>query len=147
MSKPWSKLKSQVMNLVDDKVDLNIHQAVYRMQSQRGSSDLPRYFVTLGKNIIFDYPKQFLDKKTEKYPEYETGDVYPHITDMGVISNLLREYVDTPLKDVLAKEFKDSFGITDLLKASDRRLGREKLQSWSVGKSEAVQSIIKNRFF
>ena len=145
--KPWSKLKSQVMNLVCEDLSLDIHQAVYRMASQRGSSDLPRYFITLNKEIIFDYPKDFLDKKIESYSgKYQTSEVYPHITEMGVISNLLRDYIDTPLEEVLKKDFQDNFGVTNILKASDRRLGKEKLTLWSKDKSEAVLKIMRARF-
>jgi len=35
------------------------------MNSQYGSTDLPRYWITLDKEVIFDYPKQFDTPKDE----------------------------------------------------------------------------------
>ena len=65
------------------------------MDSRWGGTDLPRYWITLGKEIIFDYPKDFLDKKLpergliiscshnetveELYP-YVTAVSYTHLT-------------------------------------------------------------------
>ena len=143
--KPWSKLKTKLMNLILKEIPLDIHQAVYRMDSQRGSTDLPRYFVTLNKEIIFDYPKDFVNKTVESFNNNLTKTVYPHITEISDISNLLREYIDTPVSEVLQKDFKDQFGITNLLKASDRRIGKEKLKEWAQNQNDVVKKIIQLR--
>lgn len=58
--RPWSKLQKEVYLLVDPKLDFQIHCVAYRMGSQYGSTDLPRYWITLGKETIFDYPKHFI---------------------------------------------------------------------------------------
>ena len=60
--KRWSKLAKQLYELVDESIDFKLHCTVYRMQSRRGSTDLPRYFITLAGEIIFDYPKDFVLK-------------------------------------------------------------------------------------
>ena len=60
--KRWSKLQKQLYELVDESIDFKLHCTVYRMQSRRGSTDLPRYFITLAGEIIFDYPKDFVLK-------------------------------------------------------------------------------------
>ena len=67
MAKRWSKLQSEIYNLLDKRIDIQIHCSVYRMKSNWGSTDLPRYWITLGKEIIFDYPQQFLDEKSSDY--------------------------------------------------------------------------------
>ena len=51
----WSKLQKSLYLIVADNVDFQIHCSVYRMKSQRGSTDIPRYWITIGKDIIFDY--------------------------------------------------------------------------------------------
>lgn len=61
--KRWSKLQKRLYELVDESIDFKLHCTVYRMQSRRGSTDLPRYFITLAGEIIFDYPKDFVLKK------------------------------------------------------------------------------------
>ncbi len=54
----WSKLQREFYTIRADGLDLQIHCRVYRMQSQRGSADLPRYWITLGKEIIWDAANQ-----------------------------------------------------------------------------------------
>lgn len=152
MGKPWSKLKSSIMNIVDPKAKVDIHQTVYRMASQRGSTDLPRYYLTVEKEIVFDYPKNYLSYPTYSYTykgqtkTYSLEETYPHQNHMSMISNLIREYVDTPVAEVLNKEFDDPFNLTDYLKAADRRIGREKLISWAVNRELGVRKIIALRF-
>ncbi|EMJ37444.1 hypothetical protein LEP1GSC079_0680, partial [Leptospira interrogans str. FPW1039] len=52
-SKPWSKLQSRLYNLIDENLNFQIHCIVYPMHSERGSTGLPRYWITLDKNIIW----------------------------------------------------------------------------------------------
>lgn len=137
--KRWSKLQKQIYLIIDDKIDLQIHCSVYRMNSQQGSVDLPRYWITLNKEIIFDYPKIATSKEA-----------YPYITDISNISNLFREYLDTPKNQILTKNFTaDKYGITDLLKAADKRHGVEKLEQYfqdnTVKNIDACQKILKAR--
>lgn len=137
--KRWSKLQKQIYLIIDDKIDLQIHCSVYRMNSQQGSVDLPRYWITLNKEIIFDYPKIATSKEA-----------YPYITDISNISNLFREYLDTPRNQILTKNFiADEYGITDLLKAADKRHGVEKLEQYfqdnTVKNIDACQKILKAR--
>lgn len=137
--KRWSKLQKQIYLIIDDKIDLQIHCSVYRMNSQQGSVDLPRYWITLNKEIIFDYPKIATSKEA-----------YPYITDISNISNLFREYLDTPRNQILTKNFTaDEYGITDLLKAADKRHGVEKLEQYfqdnTVKNIDACQKILKAR--
>jgi len=62
--KRWSKLAKRLYELVDESIDFKLHCTVYRMQSRHGSTDLPRYFITLAGEIIFDYPKDFVLKSS-----------------------------------------------------------------------------------
>ena len=117
--KRWSKLQRQLYLILDD-IGLQIHCSVYCMNSQRGGTDLPRYWITLGKEILFDYPKV----------APERGD-YPYMTEVSDISALFREYLDTPKEQLPAKRFDDDrYGLTDLLKAADARLGPARLEEY-----------------
>jgi len=120
----WSKLQREIYNLIDGSLNFQIHCSVYRMQSQFGGTDLPRYWITLDKDIIFDYPKQFVNNPVSHIEgadnEYTVGYVYPYMTNISDISDVIREYIDTPLSTLLSKEFTfDKWGITDILKAAD----------------------------
>ena len=61
MGKRWSKLQSRLYNLMDEKAEFQIHCALYEMNSNDGyhGNKLPWYFITIGKDMMFDYPKQF----------------------------------------------------------------------------------------
>lgn len=115
--KRWSKLQKEVEQLFADGLALRIQCRAYRMASQRGSTNLPRYWVTLGKEVIWDYPKDFGSLAKD----------YPYLTDISAISDLIRDYIDTPVEQLLAKPFNDQWHLTEIFLAADRRLGKRKL--------------------
>ena len=125
MRKPWSKLQKELYELRADGLDFQIHCSVYRMDSRRGTTDLPRYWITLNKEIIWDYPKDFVGKN---HPDRTPSTHYPYSTDVPDISNLIREYIDTPKDDLFDKVFEnDHWGLANILKAFDRRIGVRRL--------------------
>lgn len=149
MAKRWSKLQKEIYNLIDENINLQLHGSVYRMDSQRGSIDMPRYWITLGKEIIFDYPKQFINDKLLDSEGMTVKNMYPYITDISSISDILRAYIDTPVDDLLTYIFEqDLWGLTDILKASDRRIGKKKLLEHFVEtEKESVKKVLQARKF
>jgi hypothetical protein len=140
----WSKLQKQLYNLISSEMDLQIHCVVYRMQSQRGSAGLPRYWITLEREIIWEYPKLIF--KQPQLGKYIHKKAYPHTTDICDISNLIREYIDTPIEDLLEKEFvNDYWGLINILRAADRRFGRRRLGllKKKIGNKAARKVILK----
>lgn len=124
--KRWSKLQKQLYLLIDPSVNLQIHCARYRMQSQRGNTDLPRYWITLDRNIIWDYPKDFIDCPS---PDRTNLEWYPYSSDVHLISNLIRDYIDTSKDNILREKFEnDHWGLINILRAADRRLGTRSLE-------------------
>ena len=135
----WSKLQKSLYLIVADNVDFQIHCSVYRMKSQRGSTDLPRYWITIGKDIVFDYPKQFINDNR--------SDNYPYVTQISDISDLIREYINCPINLLPEKHFEnDLWGLTDILKAVDKRLGKGKLNAYFASSNAVIKDIIKKRF-
>lgn len=135
--KPWSKLQREIKKLFDPDLDLNIQCRAYRMDSQRGSTDLPRYWITLGKKVIFDYPKDF----------NVSADYYPYINDISDISKLIREYIDTPVVELLTRRFDDPWFLTSILLAADRRIGvRRKGELFDRMRSPAGLKVVMRRF-
>ena len=108
------------------------------MDSQRGSTDLPRYWITLGKEVIWDYPKQFVTKDGTVKNLSGSGAktffsrltvTYPYINDINDISRLIREYIDTPKEEILSKVFEnDHWGLINILRSADRRIGERRLE-------------------
>lgn len=136
--KRWSSLQRELYQIVDEKIDFQIHLSMYRMQSQYGGTDMPRYWITLGDEIIFDYPKQFVDHNDpSRFWGFGGGCIknlkgkkryYPYTTDISEISDLIREYFDTPKEEILSKHFEnDNWGLANILRVADKRIGKRRL--------------------
>ena len=142
--KRWSKLQKRLYELVDESIDFKLHCTVYRMQSRRGSTDLPRYFITLAGEIIFDYPKDFVQKSggIKSLAEGALTKIYPY--DIG---ELICEYIDTPKEELFAKHFgADEWGLANIPKAADKRIGKRRLQILAKNrKNQAMQKVIAAR--
>ena len=143
----WSKLQKEIYNLITSGINFQIHCAAYPMRSQYGSTDLPRYWITLDKEIIFDYPKDFV--KADGTIVNHVGEKfnYPYTTEVSDISNLLREYIETSKEELFDKHFEsDKWGLTNILKATDRRIGARRLNELK-RKTESVSTnkIIERR--
>jgi len=155
--RPWSKLGREIKKLFDPKLPLQIHCVARTMRGKNaiGSTRFPRYWITLGKEIIFDYPGQFMEmidheakswcRSSENDGFCRIKDCYPYEEhDVSEISNLIREYIDRE-KDKLFEPFEnDRWGLIDYLRASDRRIGKRRLEKIQT-ENEYVKKIIKMR--
>lgn len=123
MPKRWSKLQTRLYNLMEPSLNFQIHYALYTMHNKKTwhGNELPRCFITVGKEIVFDYPK-----------EHDTTAIYgrnsyPWDGEITRITNLIEEYIQCP-DDELMKTFeKDSWNLADVLRACDRRMGKRRL--------------------
>jgi len=98
------------------------------MDSEYGSTDLPRYWVTLDKEVIFDYPKNFVTGEGTVRNLSGADKGYPYNTDITDITKLIREYIDTPKDELLTKVFhNDYWGLINILRAADKRIGVRRL--------------------
>lgn len=148
-AKPFSKLKKQIESLFIPELKMQVNCISYPIRSQYGSSSIPRFYVQLGKEIIWDFPKDFPIKDIHyHYWKEDTG-----------ISNLIREYIDTPVLELLDKTFENEqiiiepqrcnfyLGLIDMFIAADRRIGKEKLMKWSSEiENPKVKLILAKRF-
>ena len=147
--KRWSKLAKRLYELADESIDFRLRCTVYRMQSRRGSTDLPRYFITLAGEIIFDYPKDFMLKSggVKSLAGGAPTKIYPYGNDISDIGELIREYIDTPKEELFKKHFDaDEWGLANILKATDKRIGKRRLQILAKNrKNQAMQKVIAAR--
>lgn len=142
MSKRWSKLQSRLYQLIEPKLNFQIHCVLYEMNSNDGyhGSKLPRYFITIEKEIIFDYPKEF--DTTWKYGHNS----YPWDTDISEITNLIEDYIQRPESELMKNFENDRWNLTDILRACDRRIGKRRLQKLKdTVTDERILKIIKKR--
>lgn len=143
----WSKLQKALYRIVDPRINFQLHCSVYPMQSQMGSTDLPRYWITLNQEIIFDYPKQFVNRDglIDNLSAQGKNMVYPYnCKDICGISNLIRAYIDTPVDEIMTKHYEQDFwGLANILRAADRRIGLRRLETLRRRKGNiAAQKVI-----
>ena len=142
MPKRWSKLQSRLYNLIEPTLNFQIHCVLYEMNSNDGyhGAKLPRYFITIDKEIVFDYPKDF--DTTWKYGRNS----YPWDADISEISNVIEEYIQCPEAELTKKFENDRWGLTDILRVCDRRIGKRRLQELrSATTNEILLKIINKR--
>lgn len=145
MAKRWSKLKKLIEDLFAPGLPLQIHCTAIRTTPDNEGSlaeVLGVFKVCLAKNVIWNFPRQFVNEETV-YPD--GGNQY----SFGVrdLNELLRDYLDTPKNILLKKEFsRDFFGLTNILKAADRRLGLERLElHFKDWEQESLRNVLSTR--
>lgn len=148
--KRWSSLQREIYKLMDENINFQIHLSRYRMDSTYGSTDLPRYWITLDGETIFDYPKQFICKDEEGHNIknlYGYKYYYPYENEASDMSDLIREYIDTPKDEVFSKHFEnDCWGFINIIKAADRRFGTRRLEALkSKTHNKAALKVIERR--
>ncbi len=112
----WSQLQKLIYNVWCDDLGLQIHTDAFALS---GSASVGRYWITLGKDIIWDVPRDF--------PEEKAKGTYNNVA--SEISEVIKAYLDTPREELLSRVFEaDRWGIVDIFRVSDRRLGRKSLE-------------------
>ena len=111
----WSQLQKMIYQTWEDKLPLQIHSNAYSLS---GGAKVGRYWITLGKDIIWDVPKDFPE-------ECAKGTYNPVASE---ITAVIRQYLDTSREELLSREFpEDRWGVVEIFRVADRRLGRKKL--------------------
>jgi hypothetical protein len=133
--RPFTKLKKQIENLFLPELNMKIYCLSHPIRSQRGNSSIPRFYIKMGTEIVWDFPKDFTIRNFE----------FQLWKDRVEIPDLIRKYIDSPIAELPEKRFVDDFfgwkekfdpksglpfkmGLTDAFKAADRRIGNEKLR-------------------
>ena len=136
--KRWSKLQTRIYSMVDPAIPFQIHYIAYPMRSQCGSTLIPRCYITIGKEIIWDFPSNFPGACVDSYSA---------CSECLPIAAILREWTDAPKDDLL--EFAppaDRWGLAEILLAVDRRMGKRRLHLLCERThSEQVKAIIAMR--
>jgi hypothetical protein len=146
----WSKLQRKIYDLISCDIHFQIHCVAYPIRSQCGSTNLPRYWITLDKEIIWDYPKDFIIKcNKEKRLTNNHGKTFalPYSSEVSAISQIIREYINTPKNELFDKFFEnDKWDITEILKVADRRIGIKRIEKLkNETENPAVLKIIEQR--
>jgi len=148
--RPFSKLKKQIESLFDSNLKMTFNCISYAAGHYNA---IPRFYVRIGKETIWDFPKDF-DAKDLDFHWWSNN---------LTINDLVREYIDTPVDKLLSTVFKNetakitnyddysviefNLNLSPLFIAADRRLGKEKLIVWAAGiDNQNVNMILDLRF-
>lgn len=164
MAKRWSKLQCRIEALFDPELNMRIHCAGFRDDHDTmGFHTSGRYWVTVSGKVIWDFPKDFVtwanywDDANRSNYHPASWSALAEINGLPVdlkfpytasdISALIRDYIDTPVGELLSKSFaNDGHRLTDLFKAADRRISRKRVAHHFDGvATEAVTVILAAR--
>ena len=72
---------------------------------------------------------------------------YPYDSGISGIGELIREHIDTPKDELFKKHFDaDEWGLANILKAADKRIGKRRLQILAKNKkNQAMQKVVQAR--
>lgn len=111
----WSQLKKLVENILDPDLDLQMYCTAQRGE---GGAQIGRYWLVLNGETVWDQPPR-VSRQLKLGLE---SSVAPRIT------SILREYLDTPKDQLLTRTFEnDHADLIEILKVSDRRIGKRRL--------------------
>lgn len=140
MPRRWSKLQRRIHEIFDPNIRLQFHCAIYRVPGHVDTV-CPRYFLMLNGEIIWDWPKDYsgdLDYQ-EMYLLYRES--------VSTISDFIASYLNSDRTAALS--LRDGWGISDMFRAADRRIGRRQwgglLENINPKVSIAVEKIISAR--
>ena len=145
----WSKLQKALYNVVDPGMEFQIHCSVFKTRTSwygKGRESVPRFWITIGKDVVWDFPAMFLEHESlmrwgDCRPELTIRKSYYHYGNYTWISETIRAYIDTPKADLLTAKFeKDEYGLADVLRAVDRRIGKEKRKPYIGNIRKSCQS-------
>jgi len=105
----FSKLKKRIESLFVPDLDMEVHCTVYRKKTSRSILKLPRLWITLNGEIIFDFIKDFKDIRVSSLVHYidDTSAMvdYPVIhLDILFITDMIQEYIKTPIPKLSDRE-------------------------------------------
>ena len=112
--RPWSKLQSALYKVVDKDSNFQIHSCSYDIGDSVG---IPRYWITIGKEIVWDFPKNAM---------WDNSD-WNFFDEAKSISRLIKTYVDCPKDELLMHTFNDRWKMLPYLLACDKRIGKRRL--------------------
>ena len=131
----WSKLQKALYNIVDPDMKFEIHCSVFWKRScwlskkNRGKEYVPRFWITLKKEIIWDFPAMFLEHETLCRCGFcsTIKNSYDFSGNYTWVAETIRAYLDTPKEQLLTASFEDDkYGFVDIIRAVDRRIGQER---------------------
>lgn len=138
----WNQLQKRLKNIIDSKLNLKFNNSPLRKKTSWREITIRFFQVLLDDEIIWQFPKDTDQPKDMdfcigqyKIDKYNYGKIEFPI--MSII-----KYLNLP-KDQLI-DYQDNAGLSDILKACDKRIGYNRLKNLPL--SQAGQKIFNKRF-
>ena len=115
----WSRLRQLIDNIIAPDLALEFRCTRYRRPS---GPEFGRYCVILNGETVWAEP-------SDLHEEMKGSEVNAVASE---ITAAIREYLDTPREELMTKKLEgDRWGLGDILRSSDRRLGVRSLEKLS----------------
>lgn len=128
---------------------LKIHHTPHAMRGQPGS----RHWLTLDGEIIWDFPTMFSTERAAELPHIDPD----HLVNLDWCwdtwsrdtPRMLGAYLDTPREELFEPIHGDHYGLGNILRAADRRIGFGRVAFWaftSLSNAPAARAVMGVRF-
>ncbi len=127
--RPWSKRKKLIESFFVEGLGVDMQCTSYMYRTNHGHYNLPYYNVRLNREIIWEFPGQFIDgtlKQNERLPAIQYW-----LDNQCFASFTLDDYVNRPQSELFEQLDNDKWELGDILRAADRRIGKARLMEWS----------------
>ena len=150
----WSKLQNRLYTVLRPELQLQMHCTNYvsGRDVKGGPFDAPRHWITLEKEIIWDFPSYFLEWNHPDVPmplKYLESGHGPWGSYESAPAQLILEYLATPVPQLLDHPFdRDYWGLINIFRAADRRLGQRQLRAFAeqLNPTEPAVTVMHRRF-
>lgn len=136
----WSQIQRKLYDLIDPNLKLQVHCAVYPGGGRTCLNGIPRFWVKLGDEVIFDCLHDYIFMWQDK--NFDIGNL-PLEDDIAWCCGIVIRYFQAPVDCLMTLH--DRFGLTDILLAADRRIGKRRWPEIYATRSEAAQKVLVAR--
>ena len=109
----WSQIQRELYEIIDPKINLQVHCAVYPGGGKTCANGIPRFWVTLDGEVIFDCQHDFMFMWHDK--DFDIGNL-PFEDDISWCCGIVIRHFQTPVDRLMTLH--DRFGLTDILLAA-----------------------------
>ena len=106
----WSQIQRKLYEIIDPKINLQVHCAVYPGGGKTCANGIPRFWVTLDGEVIFDCMHDFMFMWHDK--DFNIGNL-PFEDDISWCCGIVIRHFQAPVDSLMTLH--DRFGLTDIL--------------------------------
>jgi hypothetical protein len=152
MSGPWSKFKKRIESFWAENLDMVVHCTAYTYHTNHSSYEIPRYWIVLNGEMIWDFPGVFVRGYGGGYGRGKSTDRLPSIqywlSTEAFASQVMEQYMDCPVANLFDTLKYDEWELGDILRAADRRIGKKRLLEWgkTLHEENPARKVLAARF-